>query len=506
MSKSIIIIGGGIAGLAAGCYAQMNGYRSQIFEQHFLPGGLCTAWERKGYTFEGCIQYLFGSGQGQPYYQLWQELGAVQDRPMIHHDELVRVTDSADNTLIVYSDPERLAAHMKTLSPADAPLIDAFCHGIEQFQNFDMSLMQERPKELRRPHDWAALGRAMLPYALPLARWGSMSACDFAERFQDPFLRRAVPHMFGWPDIPLMVGMSLLAYMHKDNAGFPAGASLEFARAIEARYLALGGEIHYRHPVEKILVEADGRGRQRAVGVRLYNDAVHRADVVISAADGRSTIFDLLGGEFVDKETTQRYDGHMPLHSQVQVSLGVDRDLSAEPHWVIYLLDRPMLIAGEERYEIGIKHYCFDPSLAPPGRSVVIATLTTRYAYWQRIYGQRWYDTEQSQVSDLVLDFLETRYPGIREQVEVVDEATPLSYERFTGNWCGSSCGWLLTKETLPLMIRGIRKTLPGLDNFYLAGQWVEPGGSVPVVAMSGRNAVRLICHEDGHPFVGQVA
>lgn len=44
-------------------------------------------------------------------------------------------------------------------------------------------------------------------------------------------------------------------------------------------------------------------------------------------------------------------------------------------------------------------------------------------------------------------------------------------------------------------MILGMRKTLPGLDNFYLAGQWVEPGGSVPVVAMSGRNAVRLICH-----------
>ena len=41
--KTIIIIGAGIAGLAAGCYAQMNGYRSQIFEMHFAPGGLCTS-------------------------------------------------------------------------------------------------------------------------------------------------------------------------------------------------------------------------------------------------------------------------------------------------------------------------------------------------------------------------------------------------------------------------------------------------------------------------------
>jgi len=84
--KSVIIIGAGIAGLAAGCYAQMNGYRSQIFEMHDLPGGLCTAWERRGYIFDGCIHTLLGSGPGQPYHRMWEELGAIQGRRMIHHD------------------------------------------------------------------------------------------------------------------------------------------------------------------------------------------------------------------------------------------------------------------------------------------------------------------------------------------------------------------------------------------------------------------------------------
>ncbi len=74
--KSIIIIGAGIAGLTAGCYAQMNGYRSQIFELYDLPGGLCTAWERRDYVFDGCIHYLLGSGEGQPFNSLWEELGA----------------------------------------------------------------------------------------------------------------------------------------------------------------------------------------------------------------------------------------------------------------------------------------------------------------------------------------------------------------------------------------------------------------------------------------------
>ena len=39
-----------------------------------------------------------------------------------------------------------------------------------------------------------------------------------------------------------------------------------------------------------------------------------------------------------------------------------------------------------------------------------------------------------------------------------------------------------------------------------MAGQWVEPGGSVPVVAASGRNTIQVICHEDGKAFGAEVA
>ena len=44
--KTVAIIGAGIAGLSAGCYARMNGYQTRIFEAHNLPGGLCTGWTR----------------------------------------------------------------------------------------------------------------------------------------------------------------------------------------------------------------------------------------------------------------------------------------------------------------------------------------------------------------------------------------------------------------------------------------------------------------------------
>ena len=497
--KSIIIVGAGVAGLAAGCYAQMNGYQSRIYELHFMPGGLCTAWNRKGYTFDGCIHYLFGSGEGQPFNRMWQELGAIQDRPMIKHDEYQRITDG-EHTLIVYADPDRLEDHMLALSPADAKLIKAMCHGIRQFAKFDMSLMYQQPKELMGLLGWKDLGFKMLPFLVPLLRWGTISARDFAARFKDPFLRRAVAQMFSWEEAPVMMGMALLAYIHSGNAGFPVGGSLEFARALERRYLALGGEIHYEAQVEKILTEGD-----RATGVRLYNDEVHHADYVISAADGRGTIYDMLGGAYTNRRLDRLYDGHLAKHSQVQISLGVNRDLSAEPHWVTHLLNEPVLIVGEERFEVGVKHYGFDPSLAPAGKSVVEVMIRSDYAYWQRIYGRKLYDSEQSQVSDIIIDLLETWYPGIRADVEYVDEATPLSYERYTGNWMGATCGWLLTSRTLPMLIRGVPKTLPGLKNFFLAGHWVEPGGMVPLAASSGRSAIQLVCHADGKPFETQL-
>ena len=52
MEKTMIIVGAGITGLSTGFYAQMNGFNTTIFEMHKIPGGLCTAWTRKGYTFD----------------------------------------------------------------------------------------------------------------------------------------------------------------------------------------------------------------------------------------------------------------------------------------------------------------------------------------------------------------------------------------------------------------------------------------------------------------------
>ena len=499
---SIIIIGAGIAGLAAGCYGQMNGYRTQIFELHDKPGGLCTSWVRKGYTFDGCIEWLVGSGSGTGFNRIWRELGAVQRRAIINHDEFTRI-EKDGKQFILYTNVDRLERHMRELAPADGAVIGEFCNAVRRFARASAAMgSSDGPSGLLGS---IKAGLAMLPYLGEMRKYAKISTQAFAARFSDPFLRYAMTVAFDLPDFPMLAMLMTLAWMHIGDAGYPAGGSLAFAQAIERRYCDLGGEIYYKSPVEKILVEGIGGGQALAVGVRLRSGAEHRAGTVISAADGHATIFDMLDGRYIDDKIRGYYETLPIFQPLVQVSLGVARDLSAEPHSVMYTLDRPISVAGRTRDTLGVRHYCFDCSMAPAGKSVVVVMFESDYQYWRKLRdedGER-YDAEKQQVAEAVIDRLEARYPGLTGQIEVVDVATPLTTERYTGNWQGSIEGWLITTKTMGMMFgRGMRKMLPGLDRFYMAGQWVEPGGGVPTAASSGRKIIQSLCKRDRRPFV----
>jgi phytoene dehydrogenase-like protein len=98
LEKKVAVIGGGVAGLITGCYLQMNGYSTTIFEQHSVPGGLCTSWRRKGYTFDGCIHWLLGTGNGSAFYDIWNELLDMNVIKFINHDLRVAI-ELKDNVI-----------------------------------------------------------------------------------------------------------------------------------------------------------------------------------------------------------------------------------------------------------------------------------------------------------------------------------------------------------------------------------------------------------------------
>ena len=495
---SILIIGAGVAGLSAGIYARMNGIKTTIYEMHSIPGGLCTSWRRRGYVFDGAVRYLANVNPETKGFQLWEELGILEETAFHFYEEFNCIEGKDGRKLHLYTDIDRLEDHLLALSPQDRRPIHDFIEGIQDFRRLDLPVDLTAGDAL----ELAQMGREMTPVLLPTLRWGNVTLLEFASRFQDPLLREGLPQFFQFapPDFPMMLCLSTLAMMHDHEAGYPLGGSLPIAKAMEARYLALGGEVIYRTPVRDILVQED-----RAVGLTLEDGSQVFGEVIISAADGRTTIFDFLDGKYVSRKLRKIYQGGMtPSKSVLQISLGVDMDFSSEPPMQVLPLESPVWLGNMRQDRLVLKHYCFDPTMAPAGKSALTLWCEADHAYWTWLRkDQARYDRHKEEAAETVITALEARIPGLRQAVEVVDVATPVTYERYTGNWRGAFAGWAMTTRKMSMMMGiGMDKTLPGLSHFYMAGQWVEPGGNVELSCASGRDAVKDICRDMGRPFV----
>ena len=89
-----------------------------------MPGGLCTAWERKGYKFDLSMHFLTGSVSG-PFYQMWDELGIIEKTEFHYHNQMGQV-EGMDRKLIFSTDKEKFEQDMLAISPEDADLIKEF--------------------------------------------------------------------------------------------------------------------------------------------------------------------------------------------------------------------------------------------------------------------------------------------------------------------------------------------------------------------------------------------
>ena len=495
MEKSIIIIGGGLSGLALGCYGQMNGYKTQIFEMHNIAGGVCTGWKRKGYTIDGAMNWLVGTNPKNSFHKFWEELGAAPGWKIHNHDLYACFEDKDGKPFNIYCDADRFERYLLELAPEDKDVIRVFASGIRSFASTDMPA--GKPSELSNWLDKIGSVK-MLPLLRLMKKWTKISTGDFCKRFKNPYLRRTMTSAFGSDQWPMMMIFFILGYQHAKAAGYVMGGALELARFLEERYRALGGVINFKARVDKILVE-----NNKAVGIKLADGTEHRADWIVSAADGRTTIYDMLEGKYIDDTIKSKYDNPSLFSPLVYVGLGVaDRCEQIPPavSGLSFPLETPINIAGKEHNRMGVLTYSYDPSLAPEGKTVLKVQFETDYDYWEKLYQEpERYKAEKERIADDVIDRLDKRFPGLASKVEMRDVATPVTWVRYTGNWRGSYEGWMFSAESFT---SSMRKTLPGLDNFYMAGQWVNPGGGMPTAAMSGSHTIQLICKKDNKKFV----
>ena len=501
---TINIIGAGVSGLSAGCYLQMNGFKTEIFERHSTFGGLCTSWKRGGYTFESGLQWLLGSNKHNPFFRLWSELIDMESIRFIHHEirmdlEMKNTTDRfGDRVFHLYSNISRLETYLLSIAPEDKDVLQKLVRTIRKIQKFEIPPMIKIVPDLIPWHQKIGMIRhlRLLFFMNSLKKETNFS---FAGKLKNPFLKEAFGLLFDGDDLPLLIITVPLAFNDLESTGYPAGGSLDFVGRLEKKYISLGGKIRYNMEVAKITTD-----QNRATGLQLKSGEQIASDITISAADWHFTIFKALEGKYVNKTILElEHNERLKIYDSVfMVSLGVKGSFADIAHFFRFQIPDGLKSPDGtvyERMECHVNNY--DAGVSPSCKTVISVSFYTHQAdFWinLRESDRSDYNEQKNRFADQVIAVLDKKL-SLKEFIEVVDIATPATYHRYTNNWKGSVQGWQPGKNIIARS--PVKSELPGLKGFYMVGHWSIPGGGLPVAIKSARDISQVICHRAKIPF-----
>jgi phytoene dehydrogenase-like protein len=492
--RKVVIIGGGISGLSCGCYLQMNGIQSEIIEMTALPGGLCTSWDRGPYVFDGCLRWLLGTSPPSVFFQIWNELGAFEGRKIMPQDEIVRVESHDGRSFSVPADLDRFAAECKRIAPEDSALVDELVRAAKRSAWIEPPI--DNPIELMSIREKIHLGVSFARVVPVVFKWKRLLLTTYLAKYKNPFLREIMIALAGEERMSALVLVMVLAFRSRNNTGFVTGGSLAFSQAIADRYTRLGGTFRFNTQIASIQVD-----NHRATGVHCTDGKFLPASAVVSCADGRTTIFKMLGGRYLNKGLRKLYDKGDLFPALIQASFGINSAYLDAPQTLTLLLAQPLAVDNRTKHtRLEVTVFNADAGLCPEGKTVMTVRAAADYDFWVKLKqgNPQGYRAEKKSLLKEIIAILDRRFPGLAAHVEYSDLATPATFEDWTGNWQGSYEGWLPTPRTLGWRIP---YTLPGLKDFYMGGHWVVAGGGLPSAAISGRYIAQMLCARDGKTF-----
>lgn len=496
--KKAVVIGGGIAGLSAGCYLQINGFDTEVLEMAPTPGGVTAAWRRDNYLFDGGTNWFPGSGPALNFYPILNELFDFGSHDIIDFDIFMQIRRENGDVFNVYTDTAKLKAEMLRIAPEDKKTITEFIAAVNVASK--LKLPVDKARELYGVSDYLKAGVSSVPLALFYSKWRKITIDAFAGKFSNAGLRHLFTLIFPRHSYFSVLGVIMaLAWMNIRAAGYPMGGSKWVVSSLSKRFQQYGGELKCSSKVEEIEIDNNA-----AAGVRMQDGSFRKAHVVVAACDGFSTYSKLLGGKYMTEDKKKFFMDTPVYPSLIQVSLGVSKDLSAFVHKTVMEFSPPLL-CGKDSIDVLQARFChFDPCFAPPGHTSVVVHLRTHdFDYWvhMRKNNTDGYYREKKRVADRVIGILESYCGSLRENIETMDVATPATYIRYNDTYKGSYQSW----APVPGLIgRSLEKRIPTLNNFYMCGQWVEPAGGLPRAVFSARNVVQLICADTGRTFSTQ--
>ena len=476
--KEILIIGGGVAGLSAGIYAQLNGCHATVCEQHSTAGGCLAYWERGGYHIDNCIHWLTGTNPRTDLYRMWTELGVLDNDTRLYERDSLYTFVKGRQSLSLSRDIDEFHVKLLSMSPHDEREIRSFIMAVKTLQGL-MGIAGPNHDEQYSP--------ARLIKGLPdLIRYYRLSLSELAERFRHPAVRHFfvsfLPEGFGTLGL-----LYVIANFCGGSADLPAGGSQAMAERLCERFKSLGGTLMTGSRV--VSINDDGR---RAVSAALSNGDFLFADAFILTADP-AQIFGELVRKPMPKALRSRY-AQLKRFSAYHCAFGCE--LPSAP------FEGDVTLRIPERYQkmlrsryIMARCDAHESGYAPDGKSLIQVMVycgenTSRALIKARASDKEIYKGFKSTTSDIIRRLLEEQYPELRGTLTLIDSWTPASYRRYVGSQIGSFMSFILPeKKLIPEMSNAIK----GYDNVVLAGQWLQPPGGLPIAALSGKHAVELL-------------
>lgn len=428
----LIIIGGGLSGLAAGIRAARFGRKVLILEQHWQPGGLNSYYFRRGFLLETGLHAMTNFAppgiKHAPLNRLFRQL-KLSRKDFVTHEQLGSEVIFPGHSLCFSNDPALLTEEIAREFP-DA--VDSFLHLVELVREYDPFAI--RPWISAREFVAGIIDNRRLEdmLLLPLMVYGNSEEHD------------------------MDLGQFVIMFQAIFLEGFfrPGETIKELLDMLVAHYQGFGGEIRYRSPVERIV-----RDKDRVIGVALQNGEELSCEVVLSTVGLPGTA--RLAQWPLDLEA---YSGRMSFMETINMlplagksSLKSDRTIIFYNHNEALVYCRP-----DEALDPSWGVICFPENfkgLPAADPFQVRVTNGANYDIWkaadQEQYNQmkkEWNARSAQEVGKIIGNY--------QQDVVYVNSFTPVTIERFTSKAGGAVYG-------SPVKIKDGRTPF---SNLFLAG------------------------------------
>ncbi len=487
--KKIVIIGGGVAGLSAGVFAVKAGFEVEIYEKNMIVGGQCMGWNRSGHHIDNCIHWLTGTKKNTELRRLWEETGALTDDTEFVKNDRFYTSYIGKQSVTLWKDLERTREELLAVSPEDTDEINKFICHVKYASCCQMPV--SKPMDCMNPVDYIRLGKLMADLPKVLKKYGKISIDEFADTFKNPLIKTLFKdYMPGeYQASSLIISYATIV---SGNGDIPVGGSLAMAQRMKEKFEMYGGTIYHGCEVRKINI-VNGR----AAGVELVDGRKVSAEYVIGATDTMELFAKLLDNKYwndIWKSVYEKNENY-PLFSGFQVAFSAKTDVLKGIENLFFDCT-PFDVNGKKISRISLKSYDYEKGFAPKGKFVLqsnVIQYEEDFFIWKD-YAADEYNAKKLEIAEIIKERITKRFPECKNELELLDSWTPVTYERYCNSYHGAYMSFITKPKEKSFSVKGTIETLP---NVFIASQWLQSPGGLPVAAASGKFAVQRIMKKE---------